>query len=89
LGRVFRELEKASKFANTLYPDNQLDEEFQEVFIELVTKRLQRHIGESVGKIIKPENEKQTFVSESKSRAKALNSIKLSNGEEIITEILK
>jgi hypothetical protein len=40
LGNVYRELEEASKFANTLYPDNKLDERFQEVFIKLVTKKL-------------------------------------------------
>jgi hypothetical protein len=40
LGNAYRELEEASKFANTLYPDNELDEKIQEVFIELVTKKL-------------------------------------------------
>jgi hypothetical protein len=38
LSNVYRELEEASKFANILYPDNDLDAEFQETFIELVTK---------------------------------------------------
>jgi hypothetical protein len=35
LGCVFREFEETSKLANTLYPDTQLDEEFQEMFSEL------------------------------------------------------
>jgi hypothetical protein len=86
LENVYRELEEASKFANTLYQDNELDEKFQEVFIELVTKKLQRQIGKLICKVIKTNNTKRTFVSESKLRSKALNSIKLSNGEEIITE---
>jgi hypothetical protein len=51
-----------------------------------VTKKLQKHIGESAGKIIKVDDARQTLVNESKLRAKALNSIKLSNCEEIITD---
>jgi hypothetical protein len=86
LSGVYRELEEASKLAGTLYPDNKLDEEYQETFVELITKRLQRQISENNGKVIKPGNAKQTLISESKSRAKALNTIKLSNGEEIVTE---
>jgi hypothetical protein len=61
LGNIFRELEEASKFANRLYPDNELDERFQKVFIELVTKKLQRHIWETVGKRIKPGNARSTL----------------------------
>jgi hypothetical protein len=85
LGNIFRELEEASKFANAHYPDNELDDRLQDVFVELVTKKLQKQIGKTVGKIIKPGNAKKTFVDENKLRSKALNSIKLSNGEEIIT----
>jgi hypothetical protein len=55
------------------------------VLIELVIKKLQKHIGETVGKIIKPGNAKKTFVDETKLRSKALNTIKLVNDEEIIT----
>jgi hypothetical protein len=86
LSGVYRELEEASKLAGTLYPDNDLDEEYQEVFIELATKKLQWQISENIGKVIKPGNARQTLISEPKARAKALNTIKLSNGEEIITE---
>jgi hypothetical protein len=68
LANVFRDLEEATKLANTLYPDKELDERFQEVFIELTTKKLQKHIGETVGKIIKLGNVKLTFVDENKMR---------------------
>jgi hypothetical protein len=36
LANVFRELEEVTKFAHTLYPYNELNDRFQEVFIELV-----------------------------------------------------
>jgi hypothetical protein len=49
-------------------------------------KKFQKQIGKTVGKIIKPGNAKKTFVDENKLRSKGLNSIKLANGEEIITE---
>jgi hypothetical protein len=86
LANVFRDLELTTKLVNTLYPDNGLDERLQEVFIELTTKKLQKHIGETVGKIIKPENAKLTFADENKMRNHALNAVKLANGEEIVTE---
>jgi hypothetical protein len=44
LANVFRDLEESTKLATTLYQDNELDERFQEVFIELTTKKLQKHI---------------------------------------------
>jgi hypothetical protein len=66
LANVFRELEEATKFANTLYPDNELDSRFQEVFIELVTKKLQKHIEEIVEKVLKPGNSKITYIDENK-----------------------
>jgi hypothetical protein len=43
LDNIFRELKEAIKFANTLYPDNELDERFQEVFVELVIKTNRRN----------------------------------------------
>jgi hypothetical protein len=86
LANVFRKLEEASKFANTLYPDNELDDRFQEVFIELVMKKLQKYIEETVEKVIKPGNSKTIFVDENKMRNRALNTMKLVNGEEIVAE---
>jgi hypothetical protein len=46
---VFKELEETCKFSNTLYQDNELDGRFQKVFIELVRKKIQKHIEETVG----------------------------------------
>jgi hypothetical protein len=81
LANLFRDLLEATKFANTFYPDNELDERFQEVFIELTSKKLQKHIGEIVGEKIKPENAKLTFTDETKMRNHPLNAVKLANGE--------
>jgi hypothetical protein len=89
LANVFRDLEEAIKLENTLYPDNELDERFQEVFIELRLKKLQKHFGETVGKIIKPGNAKLAFADENKMRNRALNAVKPANGKEIETEIFE
>jgi hypothetical protein len=80
LANVFMELEEVAKFAHTLYSDNDLDNRFQEVFIELITKRLQKHIGEAIGKVNKQGNSTKAFIDENKMRNRALNAMKLANG---------
>jgi hypothetical protein len=86
LGNIYRELEEASKFANLLYPDCEIDQRFLEVFVEFVPKKAHKHIDETFGTKIKSGNAKATFVDENKLRNRTLNTIKLSNGEEIVTE---
>jgi hypothetical protein len=58
---VFREFDEASKLANTLCPDSEMDEWFLKVFIELVTKKLQKHIGKTVGTPLKPGKARRTI----------------------------
>jgi hypothetical protein len=57
-----------------------------EIFIEYITKRIQNHIGQSIGKIVKTGNRRLTILDEHKLKNKANNVIRLSNGEEIRTE---
>jgi hypothetical protein len=68
-----------------LYPDSEIRERFSEIFIEFGIK-IQQHVGETVGTPIKPDNARRTINNEDKLRNKALNSIKLSNSEEMATE---
>jgi hypothetical protein len=86
LGNLFREFEEASKYANTLCPDCEEDEMFMEIFIEYVTKRLQTHIGQTIGKVVKPGKRKKTMLDENKLPNKANNLIRLSKLEEFRTK---
>jgi hypothetical protein len=52
----------------------------------LIIQRLQKHIREAIGKVIKPDNSKKIFIDKNKMRNRALNAMKLANGEEIVTK---
>jgi hypothetical protein len=86
LGNIFREFEEASMYSNSLCPGCEEDELFMETFIDFVTKKLQKHIGQRVGKVVKPKNRKKTLIDENKMRNKARNLVRLQNGEEIETD---
>jgi hypothetical protein len=85
LEKIFMKFDEASKMANSLCPNCELDEKYMEVFIEFITKKPQIHIGETVCSKIKPDNVRRTMQDENKLKNRTLNTIKLSNGEEIIT----
>jgi hypothetical protein len=57
-----------------------------ETFIEFVTKKLQNHISQKVGKVDKHGNKRRTLIDENKLRNKASNLVRLQNGEEIETD---
>jgi hypothetical protein len=57
-----------------------------ETFIEFVMKKLQTHIGQSFGKVAKPENKRITRMDENRLRNKANNLVRLHNREEIKRE---
>jgi hypothetical protein len=82
---VFREIEVASVLADTLCPGCEEDETYMETFIEFATKKLQYHIGKNVGKKIKPGNSKSTLRDENRARRKVANTIRLTNGQQIVT----
>jgi hypothetical protein len=86
LGNVYREFEEASVFASGLCPGCEEDELFMETFIEFVMMKLQYHIGQKVGKVVKPGNKRRTLIDENKLRNKARNLVRLQNGEEIETD---
>jgi ribosomal protein S8 len=86
LGNVFREFEEASIYSNSLCIGCEENELFMETFVDFVTKKLQNHIGQKVGKIIKPNNRKKTLIDENKLRNKARILVRLPNGEEIETD---
>jgi hypothetical protein len=56
------------------------------IFIEFAMDKLQKHIGGIVGNKIKPGDARKIMMDEKKMKNKALNIIRLSIGEEIITE---
>jgi hypothetical protein len=60
-----------------------------EVFIMFVAKKLQTHIGKMACYKIKPGTMRRTIQDENKLKKRSLNTIKLSIGEEIITEKLE
>jgi hypothetical protein len=86
LRNKYRLFEEASSYAEFLCAGCEEDELYLKIFVEFVTKVLQRHIGEAYGKKVEARNSRRTIPDENKLRNKAINVIRLSNGKEIRTE---